>query len=458
MVSRTPATAFRPALAMRMTAAALLALCLGGCSTLQSLNPFGGDDDKPKLAGQRQSVIQFARKLATDPALTGKPVVLPAAITNESWSQSGGGANHAPGHLALASSSPREVWRVKAGAGASKSLRYSGQPILAGGRIYILDSEGELGALDAETGRQVWRVRIAPKTGAAQTLSGGIAFGDNRIYAASGQTELLALDPANGGAIWRRTLNAPARAAPTFADGRVFVVTKDNELLALDAATGRTQWNHVGTSEGEGVYGSPSPAADGNLVIAPYSSGELYAFRAETGRVAWADNLSAVRRASAFWSLTDIAAMPVIDRNRAIAVSIGGRMVAVDTRSGSRVWQQELGSTTSPWSVGDYVFAISNDQELLAIDRDGGGIRWIAQLDRYEDPEKREDPIQWVGPIVAGNRVWVASSIGTLAEISVTDGSVVRKIDVKDPVSVSPIVARGTMYVLTDGGELVAYR
>jgi outer membrane protein assembly factor BamB len=453
MVSRSPVAPT----ALRLTAAALLALTLAGCSTLESLNPFGGDDDKPKLAGQRQSVIQFARKLTIDPALTGTPVVMPAALTNETWSQSGGTSSHAPGHLAL-SSNPREVWRVKAGASASKSLRYSGQPVIAGGRIYVLDSEGELGALDADTGRQVWRVRIAPKTGSAATLSGGIAFGDNRIYATSGQTELLALDPANGGAIWRRPLNAPARAAPTFADGRVFVTTKDNEMLAVDAATGRTLWNHIGTSEGEGVYGSPSPAADGNVVIAPYSSGELYAFRTETGRVAWADNLSAVRRASAFWSLTDIASMPVIDRNRAIAVSIGGRMVAIDTRSGSRVWQQELGSTTSPWSVGDYVFAISNDQELLAIDREGGGVRWIAQLDRYEDPEKREDPIQWVGPIVAGNRVWVASSIGTLAEISVSDGSIVRKIDVKDPVSVSPIVARGTLYVLTDGGELVAYR
>jgi outer membrane protein assembly factor BamB len=444
---------------MRMKFAALAAvtLVLGGCSTLESLNPFGGNEDKPKLQGQRHSVIRFADKLTADPALKAKPVTLPPMVQNATWSMNGGVSGHAPGHLAL-SSQLREVWRVKAGAGTSSSLRFAGQPIVAGGRIYVLDAEGEMTALDAESGRQIWRVRVAAKTSAAQTLSGGLAFGDGRIYATSGQTELFALDPANGGAIWRKQLNAPARAAPTFADGRVFLTTKDNELLALDGATGRAIWNHTGTQESEGVYGQSSPAAEGNVVLATYSSGELYAFRVETGRTVWADNLSAVRRASAFWSLTDIAAAPVIDRNRAIAVSIGGRMVAIDVRSGARAWQVEMGSTNTPYSVGDYVFAIDNDQELVCIDRDQGGIRWISQLPRYEDPEKREDPIQWVGPIVAGERIFAANSIGDVAEISPADGSILRKFEAKSGVSVAPIVANSTLYVINDDGELIAYR
>jgi outer membrane protein assembly factor BamB len=433
-----------------------LTLLLGGCSFLDSINPFSGDD-KPKLQGQRQSVIRFADKLTADPALKAKPVTLPAMVQNSSWAMTGGVPSHAPGNLAL-SSQLREVWRVKGGAGASSSLRYAGQPLVVGGRVYLLDAEGELGAFDADNGRQVWRVRVAPKTAASQTLSGGLAFGDGRIYATSGQTELFALDPANGGAIWRKGLNAPARAAPTFADGRVFVTTKDNELLALDGATGRVAWNHVGTQESEGVYGQSSPAADGNVVMSSYSSGELYAFRVETGRTVWADNLSAVRRASAFWSLTDIAAAPVIDRNRAIAVSIGGRMVAIDVRSGARAWQVEMGSTNTPYSVGDYVFALDNDQELICIDRESGGIRWISQLPRYENPEKREDPIQWVGPIVAGDRIIAANSIGDVAEISAADGSIIRKLEAKAGVQVVPVVANGTLFVLNDDGDLIAYR
>jgi outer membrane protein assembly factor BamB len=442
--------------AAKLGAVGALALLLSGCSFLDSINPFSGDD-KPKLQGQRQSIIRFNDKLVADPVLKGKPVVLPAMVTNTTWSMTGGTPGHAPGNLAL-SSELREVWRVKGGAGASSSLRYAGQPLVVGGRLYLLDAEGELAALDADSGKQIWRVRVAAKTGASQTLSGGLAFGDGRIYATSGQTELFALDPANGGAIWRKSLNAPARAAPTFFEGRVFITTKDNELIALDAATGRPVWNHIGTQESEGVYGQSSPAADGNIVLSSYSSGELYAFRVETGRTVWADNLSAVRRASAFWSLTDIAAAPVIDRNRAIAVSIGGRMVAIDVRSGARAWQVEMGSTSTPYSVGDYVFAIDNDQELLCIDRESGGIKWISQLPRYENPEKREDPIMWVGPIVAGNRIIAANSIGDVAEISPADGSIIRKLEAKAGVQMIPIVANNTLYVLNDDGDLIAFR
>src|SRR4051812_41084314 len=164
----------RMKLAAKLVGVGALTVLLSGCSFLDSINPFSGDD-KPKLQGQRQSIIRFNDKLVADPLLKGKPVVLPAMVTNATWSMTGGVAGHAPGNLAL-SSQLREVWRVKGGAGASSSLRYAGQPLVAGGRVYLLDAEGELAAFDADNGKQVWRVRVAAKTGASQTLSGGLAF------------------------------------------------------------------------------------------------------------------------------------------------------------------------------------------------------------------------------------------------------------------------------------------
>ena len=77
-------------------------------------------------------------------------------------------------------------------------------------------------------------------------------------------------------------------------------------------------------------------------------------------------------------ALADIHGRPVIDRGRVFAVSHSGRMVAIDLRTGDRVWEQEIASSHSPWVVGDYVFVLANDNELVCLTRDEGKVRWVA--------------------------------------------------------------------------------
>ena len=79
-------------------------------------------------------------------------------------------------------------------------------------------------------------------------------------------------------------------------------------------------------------------------------------------------------------ALADIRGRPVIDRGRVFAVSHSGRMAAIDLRTGDRVWEQEIGSSHSPWVAGDYVFVLANDNELVCLTRDEGKVRWVRQL------------------------------------------------------------------------------
>jgi outer membrane protein assembly factor BamB len=101
---------------------------------------------------------------------------------------------------------------------------------------------------------------------------------------------------------------------------------------------------------------------------------------------------------------------------------------------------------------------LSPENELIAIETAKGGIRWVKTLDRYEDQEKRQDPIYWTGPVMAGGRLIMANSTGQLAEFSPSDGSLIRKTELPDPVYVQPVVANDTLYLITDAGDLLAYR
>jgi len=194
------------------------------------------------------------------------------------------------------------------------------------------------------------------------------------------------------------------------------------------------------------------------VVVAPFSSGDVIAIRLENGRQVWNDSLASVRRGTAVSALADIIGHPVISRGLVIVISHGGRMVAIDARTGNRAWEQDFGGVDTPWVVGDEIFVLSSTPELVALTRRQGQIRWIAPLPRFDRPDRRENPIDWTGPVMAGGRLWLANTRGELVGLNPADGSVATRVPLPGPVRISPVVAGGTMYVLTDGGELVALR
>ena len=76
-------------------------------------------------------------------------------------------------------------------------------------------------------------------------------------------------------------------------------------------------------------------------------------------------------------------------------------MVSIDLRTGERAWTRDIGGVQTPWVAGDFLFLLTNSQELIAVSRRDGRIRWITPMPRWEDPEDREDPIVWSGPVLA---------------------------------------------------------
>lgn len=359
-----------------------LSLALAGCSG------WWGERDAKPLPGKRISVLTLERSLEPDPRLADLAVRLPPPFVNASWPQAGGVPNHAMHHLA-AGGKLGEVWRTDIGRGSSDDAQLLATPVVADGRIYTVDVAGQVMAIDAGTGDSVWSTRLVSKEEDEVAMAGGgLAVADGRLYATTGFADVVALDAKTGRELWRRGLNGPIRAAPTIFRGRVFVVTIANELHALDARDGRVLWTHIGITETAGLLGGASPTADESVVIAAYSSGEVVALRIENGRAVWSDSLTALRRSDPVSTLAHIRGRPVIDRGRVIVTANSGRTVAIDLRTGARLWERPVGSGDGPWVAGDFVYVLSGNGELVCLARDNGGIRWVRQLPRYEDEEE----------------------------------------------------------------------
>lgn len=439
---------------MRRFALLLLPFVLGACGLLPD---WFGEPEAPPLPGERLSVLLDETTPEPDPRFEDLEVRLPPPQPTPSWPQAGGFPDHAMQHVALPGPLER-VWVADVGTGSSSERRLLAPPIAADGRVFALDASSRATALDATTGKRLWRVDLTPKGERGGGLGGGLAAYRGRVYATTGYGEVVALDAATGEAAWRRSLGAAVRSPPTVSRGRIFAVTYDNQLYALAADDGRVLWTHEGIKEIAGLLGGASPAVAGGLVVVAYSSGEIYALRVENGRVAWSDSLAFTGRVGALSSIVDIDGSPVIDRGLVFAVSHGGRLVAVDLQRGVRLWEQELSGVQTPWVAGDFLYVLTTDGVLVCLAREQGGTVWVSALPRYRNPQRKQDPILWSGPVLAGDRLIVVGTGGEALSVSPYTGRVLGSLKLPSGSEIPPIVADGTLFILTANGKLVALR
>ena len=209
------------------------------------------------------------------------------------------------------------------------------QPVVVGGWVYVGDAEGDLFALDAQTGCIHWTIEVEGGIRSAITIgtrgSGGLTayFGDQ-------SANMYAVDAESGKILWKVKVDDYSRAAitggPQLFAGRLYVPVSSREesqagdptypccrfrgsVTALDAATGKRIWktytipeeaiptrkNQAGTQlwgpSGAGVWNAPAIDAKRSLLYvgtgnnySPPAIGDsdsIVAFDMKSGKIKW---------------------------------------------------------------------------------------------------------------------------------------------------------------------------
>lgn len=430
-----------------------LALTLGGCGV------FGGKGkpDTPTVGNRVPILSRIDTSAKLDPALAGVAVVVPPATVNSEWAQAGGTASKSYGNLALGAA-PRRAWSAQI-AGSGDKQRLAASPVVGGGQLFAMDTNGVIHAFDAQTGARRWSQSFQISgDGSSSVFGGGAAYDNGRVYITTGVGDVAALDAASGKRLWKVKPAGPLRGSPTIAFNSVHVMTQDNQIYSLSAADGSATWNESASTGLSGVFGVAAPAAGQGTVIAGYSTGELVAYRYENGRQLWSDALARTSLATSVGVLTDIDADPIIDRGRVYALGQGGRMAAYELVTGQRIWELNLAGISTPAVAGDWIFTLTDDARLLCIARSSGKVRWATQLAHFKNAKKKKNQIFWTGPVLAGDRLWVANSRGLVYSANVADGGASLFTDLGNAVTLAPIVANNTLYILDDSGRITAFR
>ncbi len=282
-----------------------------------------------------------------------------------------------------------------------------------------------------------------------EVLRGGITYFDNTIIFADAYGQIKSIDVNEKKIKWKTKIDFPILSSPLIYRGNIFFISADNRIFSLSFETGEILWTFQTLEESKINLFTASPVAIENIVIAPFSNGEIIAFNYINGKPLWSENISKVSIISNF-DLRDISANPVISGNSIISLSNNGRLISNNVISGIRNWNIDISGSQTPIISSNQIYLVDNESRVLCINKLSGEIYWITQLEKYKKGSDSKNLNLWTGPYLINESLYLLSYFGELISLSPFNGEVIdkQKIGIKN--IYSPIIVLSDQIFITD--------
>ncbi len=336
----------------------------------------------------------------------------------------------------------KRLWSTKVGE-ASEFLLVGLRPASDGNRIFVASFDGNVLALDAETGKERWKTKLGMQ------LSAGPEANEGLIVVASRDGHIIVLDAATGVEQWRTYIAGETLAKPLIKDDFIIVQTIDNRLRALSRFDGRQRWSIEQTAPLLTVRGAASPLLVGSLVIAGFSNGRLLAVDISTGDIEWESMLAIPSGRSDLDRLADVNGAIAAVGQDIYAAGYNGRVAALASESGQTLWSREISSYVGVSADWNSVYTTRDDGEVIALSRRDGSESW-----RSDDLLRRDPTL----PVPFHTTAVVGDFEGYLHFFSNLNGDTVARVRFgKSAITSRPLVVANRLYVQSDGGTVAAF-
>lgn len=336
----------------------------------------------------------------------------------------------------------KKRWSVGIGNGQGKGL-YKLQPVISGDTIYAASADGEVKAINRESGKTLWKADLDT------SLSGGVGVHEDALFLGSSDGSVLKVSAHGGELQWSTRLQGEVLAPPQ-GDGRVVVAqTYDGRLQGLDFDSGEKLWTYDSNVPVLTIRGTNTPILNNSTVYAGFANGRVLAFDAESGAVQWEVRVAISQGRSEIERIVDVDGTMALVGSELYAASYQGRVVAIDVAAGRKIWQKDVSSFSGVSQGFGNVYVTDEDGSLSAYLRNGQGLRWQQTALGYRELSR---------PTPVSSYVAVADLEGIVHLVSQVDGEFVGRVKAGGGGARADMLADGNLlYVFNNDGKLIAY-
>ena len=336
----------------------------------------------------------------------------------------------------------KKQWSIKIGDGQGDGF-YKITPTLVGGVLYVASSDGEVAAITAADGGRLWRVELE------RPLSGGVGYHDRSLYLGGADGSVLQLSADDGVVEWEAAVSGEVLAAPAVSDDWVIVQTYDGKLLGFQPGADEPAWTFTSDVPILTLRGTSTPILVGDNAIAGFGDGKVVAVDVNSGNVSWESRIGVPQGSSEIDRIVDIDGAMTQQGIELFVASYQGRVAALDSRTGRKLWQQNVSSVTGTHVGFGNVYVADVDGTLSAFLRTGQGVRWQNIELGYRQLSR---------PTPVSSYVATVDFDGYLHLLSQVDGQIVGRTKIGGDAARADMIAdSGRLFIFADNGQLLAY-
>jgi outer membrane protein assembly factor BamB len=268
--------------------------------------------------------------------------------------------------------SPKASWTVDLGDNQAK-LGLRQRPAIDGDRLFVSNDSGRVLAINANTGDELWDSEVVKtgkkgsrlffwrRTATEAGLTGGPGVGAGLVVVGGRNGEVVALDTETGAERWKTTVTSEVISTPLVDGGLVIVRSGDGRTFGLNAADGTRKWVFDRGLPNLSVRGNGSPVAGGELVYLGYDDGAV---------IAQPDGRNELER------LADVDGEIQVGLTELYATSFRGQTMAITLSNARPLWTRDVGSYGGLAMGTDKLVVADNNGTVWALDRAGGTAMW----------------------------------------------------------------------------------
>jgi outer membrane protein assembly factor BamB len=334
---------------------------------------------------------------------------------------------------------PDVEWRKSPGSGDGEQESHL-QLAIDGDLLLTADADGDVYALDVETGKVRWETGTG-----ARIIAGPTVYGD-LVLVGTLDAEAIALKRADGQPAWRVTLSSEVLAPPVGASGVVIVRCGDGKVFGLSADSGIRRWSFDRAVPPLTLRGMSAPLLYEGAAIIGLDNGRAAALNVESGEVLWEEVVSAPEGRSELERIVDVDAELMAGGGGLFALSFGGDLAAISLQEGRVAWRRPLKSYTGAALYGDKLFVTDEAGVVWALDAQTGAAAWKQEALQHR---------RLSAPVIVGDNVVVGDLEGYLHWLSPQDGKIVGRVHaVSGAVAARPLLHGDRLYVLDREGGI----
>jgi outer membrane protein assembly factor BamB len=360
---------------------------------------------------------------------------------------------------------PTQLWSKNLGDGIGhyySKLR----PAVAYGKVFAADRQGTVAAFEQTSGKQIWKKNFATfedegltssvtnlwSSGVAAKIAGGITVAYDTLFMGTENGEVIALDANTGDKKWIVKVKGEVLAAPAVDSGIVLVSTGSGMVLALDAGTGEQLWAYESDVPPLSLRGVSSPAAVNGGAIIGTASGKLVVNIIESGQTAWEQVISSASGVTELERIVDIDSQPLVFGGNIYVITYDGSLAAVELRTGRVIWKREYKSYRRLSMAGSTLYLVDVNSNLFALDSRNG-------VELWSQGALKRRLLTAVSPV--GDYLVAGDRFGFLHWFDQADGKIVARLEVGDNdedegIYGTPVIDGSVLYTQTKDGQLVA--